>query len=318
MGFNFAPTNFFGAIDLSGLNVDVTWFRLEFKGLISSNALGLGPDDPVSFSRYTVRPRPDLPITAPENAAFFQLVQDLANFPQRSGFTYDPANNTNIMFIQDIALTNIGSRVFSGIDFDARYDFDLSKVGLTDAGSINIGAAGFYETIDKSRANENQPLVHIFQGKDSGNHLQRVRYRLGWSDDTWSVTTFANYFGHGAGGADLGVNFFGNDLMPPCFYSATTSAGSCFPGSQHFGPYTVYPNMSPATVYFDLSLGYQTGEKHANEYLRNINLQFTVNNVFDKPPPFMVGARRNGSIRAFDNAFSDLGRTFTLTITKTW
>ena len=35
-------------------------------------------------------------------------------------------------------------------------------------------------------------------------------------------------------------------------------------GSSFFGPYTTYPNMSPAVVYFDLSLGYQTGEKPAN------------------------------------------------------
>jgi hypothetical protein len=291
---------------------------LEFKGIIASNNLGLGPNDPVSFGRYTVIPRPDLAITAPENASFYSLVQALADVPQRSGFTFDPAAIPNIKFIQDIALTNLGSRVFSGIDFDARYDFDLARLGFTDAGSINIGAAGFYETIDKSRATDTSALVHVFEGKDSGNHLQRVRYRLGWNDDTWSVTAFANYFGHGANTQPLGVNFFGNSLIPPCFYSATTSPGSCFPGSQHFGPYTVYPNMSPATVYFDLTVGYQTGEMPANTYLRNIGIQFTINDIFDKPPPFIVGARNNGSIRAFDNSFPDLQRTFTLTLTKVW
>jgi len=317
-GFNFAPTNLFGMVDLSGLNIDVSWFRLEFKGLISGNGIGQGPDDPASMLRYTVIPRADLAITAPENAAFYKMVQDLAAFPQRSGFTFDPAFIPNIKFIQDTALTNIGSRVFSGIDFDVRYDFDLAKAGLMDAGSINIGAAGFYETLDKSRATETSPLVHVYQGKDSGNHLQRVRYRLGWSDDTWSVTTFANYFGHGAGGAVLGVNFNGNNLIPPCFYAPGNAAGSCFAGSQFFGPYQTYPNMSPAVVFFDLTVGYQTGEKPANEYLRNLNLQFSVNNIFDKPPPFQVGARGNGSIRAFDNTFIDLQRTFTFTITKTW
>jgi hypothetical protein len=76
--------------------------------------------------------------------------------------------------------------------------------------------------------------------------------------------------------------------------------------------------MAPAVVYFDLTIGYQTGEKPANEYLRNIGIQFTVNDILDKPPPFEVGARGNGSIRAFENAFSDLQRSFTLTLTKTW
>jgi iron complex outermembrane receptor protein len=317
-GFNFSPNETILGGALTGLSVDVSWFRLEFKGLISSNALGLGGNDPVSFARYTVIPRPDLPITAPENANFLALVTTLAAVPQRSGFVFDPVNIPNIKFIQDTALTNIGSRVFSGIDFDARYDFDLGKVGLTDMGALNIGAAGFYETIDKSRATDTSALVHVFEGKDSGNHLQRVRYRLGWSNDTWSVTAFANYFGHGANSATLGVNFNGNNLIPPCFYSPSTSAGSCFPGSPHFGPYAVYPNMSPATVYFDLTIGYDTGETPANTYLRNIGIQFTINDIFDKPPPFQVGARGNGSIRAFDNSFPDLQRTFTLTLTKTW
>src|SRR6266550_1544557 len=317
-GFNFAPTEPFLGVNLSGLNVDVSWFRLEFKGLISSNALGIGGNDPVSFARYTVIPNPNLPITDPSNKSFLDLVTALAAVPQLSGFVFDPVNIPNIKFIQDTALTNLGSRVFAGVDFDARYDFDLANVGLTNAGAINIGAAGFYETIDKSRATDTSALVHVFEGKDSGNHLQRVRYRLGWSNETWSVTGFANYFGHGANTATLGVNFPGNNLIPPCFYTAATTAGSCFPGSQHFGPYLVYPNMSPATVYFDLTVGYETGQTPGNSYLRNIGVQFTINDVFDKPPPFQVGARGNGSIRAFDNAFPDLQRTFTLTLTKTW
>jgi outer membrane receptor protein involved in Fe transport len=76
--------------------------------------------------------------------------------------------------------------------------------------------------------------------------------------------------------------------------------------------------MSPATVLLDLTVGYQTGEMPTNTYLRNIGVQFTINNLLDKAPPFQVGARGNGSIRAFDNSFSDLQRTFTLTLTKVW
>ena len=69
---------------------------------------------------------------------------------------------------------------------------------------------------------------------------------------------------------------------------------------------------------WDLSIGYQTGEAPANQYLRNIGIQFTINNILNKEPPFQVGARGNGSIRAFDNNFSDLQRSFTLTLTKVW
>ncbi|HEY4265358.1 MAG TPA: hypothetical protein VGM72_08570, partial [Micropepsaceae bacterium] len=201
---------------------------------------------------------------------------------------------------------------FAGIDFNGRYDFDLDRVGLNNFGSLNIGAAGFYEITDKSRTDAASPIIDNYVGQNSGNRLQRVRYRLGWADDSWSITAFANYFGHGA------VNVNGNNLIPPCFYAAGFSPGSCFAGSPYYGPYVTYPNFSPPTVYFDLTVGYQTGEIPANEYLRNIGVQLTVNDIFDKQPPFQVGARGSGSIRAFDNAFTDLQRTFTITVTKVW
>ena len=317
-GFHFAPAEPFFGVNLSGLSVDVSWFRLEFKGLIDNNGPLTGPpnpDDPADRGVYTVIPRPDLPITAPENAAFFQLVKDLAAVPNRGGFAFDTTLINDVKFIQDIALTNVGSRVFGGIDFDARYDFDLANVGLTDFGSINIGAAGYYQTVDKSRANATAPLDDRYQGKDSGNRLQRVRYRLGWQNESWNVTAFANYSGHGN---IQGNNLDGANLVPPCFYQQGFGPGSCFPGSGYYGPAGVFPNMTPAVVYWDLSIGYQTGETPANEYLRNIGVQFTINDLFDKKPPFSVGARGNGAIRAFDNAFIDLQRTFTLTLTKVW
>jgi iron complex outermembrane receptor protein len=311
-GFSFAPTETILGVNLSGLNVDVTWFNLQFTGLIASNALGLGPDDPASRSRYTVIPHPELPITDPANASFLALVQTLAAYPSRGG-GFDPAAvPTNIKVISDSALTNVGTRVFSGIDFNARYDFDLSNVGLPNMGSVNIGAAGFYELTDKNRGSATSPVVDFYKGQNSGNRLQRVRYRLGWSNETWSVTGFANYFGH----TMLNVN--GNNLLPPCFYQAGFGPGSCFSGSPYYGPLTTFPNFSPPTVYFDLTLGYQTGEMPANAYLRNIGVQLTVNDLFDKEPPFQIGARGSGSIRAFDNAFPDLQRTFTVTVTKVW
>ncbi len=313
VGFNFAPTEGF----LAGLNADVSWFRLEFKGLIDNVALDPGsPDDPLFRAQYTVIPRPDLPITAPENADFYQLVQDIIAVPNRGGFGFDPAYIDNIKFIQDTALTNLGSRVFSGLDFTIRYDYDLGEWG-----SVNVGASGYYQIIDKSRALADGGLDNRYEGKDSGNRLQRVRYRAGWANPTWNVTLFANYFGHGATGSTVenqGVNQSGNALIPPCFYRTGFGPGSCYPGSPYYGPFDTYPNMAPAAVWFDLSIGYQTGEMPANEWLRNVGVQFTVLDLFDEAPPFQVGARGNGSIRAFNEGYSDLQRTFTLQLTKTW
>jgi hypothetical protein len=39
--------------------------------------------------------------------------------------------------------------------------------------------------------------------------------------------------------------------------------------------------VSPAQVYFDLSIGYQTGDRPANEYLRGVDIQLTVNDILD-------------------------------------
>jgi iron complex outermembrane recepter protein len=312
-GFNFAPSSGW----LAGLNADVSWFRLEFKGLIDNVSLDAGsPDDPLFRAQYTAIPRPDLPITAPENADFYALAQALIAVPNRGGFGFDPDFLPNVKFIQDVALTNLGSRVFSGIDFNVRYDYDLGEWG-----SVNVGAAGYYQIIDKSRVSELSGIDDRYKGKDSGNRLQRVRYRVGWANPNWNVTLFGNYYGHGATGStpeNQGVNQNGNALIPPCFYQTGSGPGSCFPGSPYYGPYDVYPNMAPATLWFDLSIGYETGETPANEWLRNMGVQFTVVDLFDEQPPFQVGARGNGSIRAFNEGYSDLQRTFTLQLTKTW
>jgi outer membrane receptor protein involved in Fe transport len=313
LGARFAPTEGF----LAGLDVDVSWFRLEFKGLIDNVSLDAGsPDDPLFRDQYTVIPRPDLPITAPENAEFYALAQAIIAVPNRGGFGFDPAYLENIKFIQDIALTNLGSRTFSGLDFTARYDYDLGEWG-----SVNVGASGYYQFIDKSRVSEFGGIDNRYENKDSGNRLQRVRYRLGWANPKWNVTMFANYFGHGATGStpdNQGVNVNGNALIPPCFYQTGFGPGSCYPGSPYYGPYDISPNMAPAEVLFDLSVGYQFGEEPAKEWLRNIGIQFSVINLFDKAPPFQVGARGNGAIRAFNEGYSDLQRTFTLQLTKTW
>jgi len=310
VGFNFAPTEGWFA----GLNADVSWFNLQFQGLIDNPGLEpTSPNDPRFREYYTRIPRPDLPITAPENAEFLALVEELAAFPSAAGFSFDPDAIPNVKFIQDQALTNLGSRNFSGIDFVIRYDYDLGEWG-----SLNVGASGYYQLIDKARLFEGGPLDNRYEDEDSGNRLQRVRYRLGWANPIWNVTLFANYFGHGATGDDQGNNLNGVALIPPCFYHTDLAPGSCYPGSPYYGPSDVFFNMAPAEVLFDLSIGYQTGEMPAREWLRNIGVQLTINNIFDKTPPFMVGARGNGSIRAFNEGYVDLQRTFTLQLTKVW
>jgi len=71
----------------------------------------------------------------------------------------------------------------------------------------------------------------------------------------------------------------------------------------------------PAQYLFDLSLGYSTGDRPAFEYLRNINIFLTVNNIMDRNPPFGYGGRGN-PYAYVPNSINQLGRYWRLSITK--
>ena len=183
------------------MNADVSWFRLEFRGLIDNVRFERQQsDDP----RFRDQLHGDTACGLADHRAGERRVLCagpgargsypglLAASPSDPGI----ADPEDIKFIQDTALTNLGSRVFSGIDFVVRYDYDLGEWG-----SVNVGAAGYYQTHRQDpRHSKRSALDDRYQDQDSGNRLQRVRYRLGWANPTWNVTLFANYFGHGAVG----------------------------------------------------------------------------------------------------------------------
>ncbi len=60
---------------------------------------------------------------------------------------------------------------------------------------------------------------------------------------------------------------------------ASTQAGN---GGTYMCAIEDYTNVMPAYATFDLSLGYNTLDAPANEYLRNIGVQVVVQNVLDK------------------------------------
>ncbi len=78
----------------------------------------------------------------------------------------------------------------------------------------------------------------------------------------------------------------------------------------------------PSFYWFDLSLGYDTADAPANDYLKNVQVQFIVQNVFDRHPAFSfrtglrtsawdIGPMGNGDV-------SGAGRLMSLILTKTW
>ena len=76
---------------------------------------------------------------------------------------------------------------------------------------------------------------------------------------------------------------------------------------------------SGAYYTFDLSIGYDTTDKPANEYLRNIGIQLVVANIMDKHSPYEYRiATGGGSPAGFDILKNIYGRSFQLRVQKTW
>jgi len=118
-----------------------------------------------------------------------------------------------------------------------------------------------------------------------------------------------NYEGH----------FFHTQTAPPnvnngCLVSGGTIGGGSLPCFIQG-----YTNVQSAYYTFDLSVGYDTGEDPANEYLRNISLQLTVDNFLDRQPGFQYRiSTGGGNPSAFDISKNIYGRVIGLRVTKTW
>ena len=82
-------------------------------------------------------------------------------------------------------------------------------------------------------------------------------------------------------------------------------------------PFPDYGNLTPAQVYFDLAISYDTRENFANAYLHNIQLQLNINNIMNKYPPFGYRVSANGGSAAVVGG-SPLGRAISFAITKNW
>ena len=76
----------------------------------------------------------------------------------------------------------------------------------------------------------------------------------------------------------------------------------------------------PAWITFDLSIGYKTGDRPANDYLKNLSLQLVINNFLNKKPEFayILGAAGAGAPKAFDDKEDPAQRVVNLTVTKVW
>ena len=197
----------------------------------------------------------------------------------------------NISFIVDGGVRNVGSLRVSGLDFQVNY-----SVSLGDFGSWNAGVSGTYFLHKITTPYPGAIPVDIY---DVGGQAQDIRLRMrpqiGWvSDDGFDATLFMNYQSH----------YYNLQALPPPAFLAK------FPN---------YSNLEPSYITFDLSLGYNTGTRPANDYLKNLDIHLIGTNITDRKPPFAYQVATNGGNPAtFLIGLNPLGRILTVVVTKSW
>jgi hypothetical protein len=100
---------------------------------------------------------------------------------------------------------------------------------------------------------------------------------------------------------DYESHFFHTQSAPPNVNFACITPGGTVggipvqantPGLLPIPPYTNpcwvtdYTNIQPSYYTFDVSLGYSTGDRPSNPYLRNVSFQLVVQNIMDKSAPY--------------------------------
>ena len=349
LGFNFTPMESYGFVDLTGFSLDVSWWHIQRENLIGGINAGAGVNDPNSFessqssianadpftSRYIGIPRPDLLLSAPENASFKQLIDEIIATGKAA---FDPSAIPFIKFITIGSDGNRGWNEISGVDFSLRYDWDMG-----DWGAFNARMSGYYETRNRSQSLGANPIsssytqilrgTNTVDGANSGHQMQRMRFNLGWTDGVWNVVAGATWRPHNFNGSNPPACFWHDDFAPGSDWAIDQGYAGCYSGAP-FYPQAPIPSQgpndleienqvfggtfTPSEMFFDLAVSYDTGLEPANMYLQNLRIGLNVNNVLNRLPGALDydPRTRSGSPRIRQG--NDFQRTVTLSLTKSW
>ena len=233
-----------------------------------------------------------------------------------------PQALTQILWINDGGTFNKGWSKLDGIDWSASYDWEWGNLG-----AFNIGVVGTYYLHYKTESVPGAPgsvvtdMFHTTLNSGEVNEVRGVeslprmvyRARVGWSNGPWSITGFMDYQAH----------YFHVQTAPPDVNGSFCASNGYLDAGGNGGTFPCaiqgYTNIEPSYYTFDLSLGYNTMDAPANEYLRNIGIQVVINNIFDRRSPFEYRiSTGGGNPTAYDLLKSNVGRTTSLILTKRW
>jgi iron complex outermembrane receptor protein len=331
IGFDYTPTGF-----LTGLNLQATYYIVKINGILrnfGNPGTSRFNDPSLGFAYLTAEdmhdPLTGAPLCTGLNATpwlcapFQEVVAKVLGHPE---IEVPSDLQTLVYWINDGGTMNVGWQTTKGVDWQASYDWEWEGLG-----AFNVGIIGTYYLSQESQVPGGiiddfyhttlAPVNGVEQVGVESRPRFKYRARLGWSDGTWSVTGFMDYEQH----------FFHTQPPPPNVNFACITPGGTVGGlpatpdgqviqiPAYTNPcwVTDYVNIQPSWYTFDLSLGYSTGDRPANEYLRNISLQLVVQNIMNKTSPYEYRiATGGGNPCACDVIKSLFGRMISIRLQK--
>ena len=328
IGFDYAPTpnSFLGF--LTGLNIQATYYIVKINGILrgfNNPTDGTFNDPGLGFSFVTpedlLDPTTGAQLCPGQNATptlcdpFQDIVRRALLQPLNE---VGPVAQTLIYFVNDGGTMNLGYQTTKGIDFQWSYDWEWEGIG-----AFNTGMIGTYYLEQPAQVVFGGPITDFYHTNLAPvNGVQQLgvesrprfkyRARLGWSDGTWSVTGFMDYQQH----------FYHTMAAPPNVNNGCITAGGTVGGRPNYeNPCAIsdYSNLMPSYFTFDLSLGYSTGDRPANEYLRNVSVQIVVQNIMDKHAAYEYKITTGGGLPCACDVFQSLfGRMISMRVQKTF
>jgi iron complex outermembrane receptor protein len=315
-GFELAPQIDF----LRGLDIQATWYSVKINGVLSGGGTPTSAilADPTARFRYIVPSDLGCPASANSNpttcAPFEAMVSAALSDPG------NPANITqltNVYWLNDSSTFGSGFLHVDGIDWNASYDIDLGALG-----AWNAGITGTYYLNSWNQAVTGGPIIDglhtnlssaagVLQNGVETTPRLKYRARLGWSNGPYDIAGFVNYASH---------YFSPIEITPPNVNLECTTMGGTVGGGTLPCAISNFTNLEPSFITFDLSLGYKTGDLPANDYLKRITLQFTIQNLLNKHSPFdyLPTNAAGRQAAAYDITRPNSGRTIGITLVKNW